>query len=114
MILEQGALTGVYTEQQPFAKISRRGKAYPPSVLRSLSPIHAVVQQLAATYQVSNTAILIAWAIAKRTIPIIGITKLHHIKSLKEAVGLRLTANDMHRLANNADLTAISIPGEWE
>lgn len=114
MVLEQGALTGIYTEKNPFPEKSRRGKAFPPEVLGKLSPLHEAVKSLAKQYKVSEAAILIAWAISKNTIPIIGVTKTHHITSMEQAISLNLSDKDINTLEKIADSTRISIRASWE
>lgn len=56
------------------------------------------VAKLAEKRGVSMTEISLAWLMAKVTSPVVGATKLHHIKGAAGAVELELTAEEMSYL----------------
>jgi aryl-alcohol dehydrogenase-like predicted oxidoreductase len=55
-----------------------------------------------------------AWAIAKGTVPIIGVTKASHIADAVKAAEITLTSQDIHDLEAAAKETGVVIKGEWE
>lgn len=114
MVLEQGALTTRYSPNQPFPKWARRGKLFSPSVLKELSPLITLMNQIGKKYRADAAQIAIAWAIAKDTVPIVGITKPHQVVSDAKAVQIRLTPKEIAQLEQVADDTGIHIPGFWE
>ena len=114
MILEQGALTGTYTEDNPFPRLSRRGFAYPPKILKQLAPLYEYITNLATLYQVSNTAVLIAWAISRNTIPIVGVTKEKHISSIVQGIELSLSEDTFLELEQIMEGQNIIKKGIWE
>ena len=55
-----------------------------------------------------------AWAIAKGTLPIIGVTKVQHVEDAAQAAGAVLTAEEIERLETLADKAEVSTIREWE
>ena len=76
MVLEQGALTGKYDTAHPFPEDSDRGKVYNP-MLPQLEKLNAGLKEIADRHGVAPAQIPVAWAIAKGTLPIIGVTKVY-------------------------------------
>lgn len=114
MVLEQGALTGKYNANNPFKRETRRGEEFNIEVLKKLEGLKDVMQKIGEKYKVEQSQVAIAWAIAKGTVPIIGVTKEFHIDSALSAVNLKLEANDINMLEKVAMDTGISIKGAWE
>ena len=114
MILEQGALTGKYSFDKPFNSNTRRGKAFPSKVLKKLEGLIATLGELGNKYNASISQIVIAWAIAKNTVPIIGVTKNSHIKDADSALNICLSADDIKEIEKAAKLTKISVKASWE
>ena len=77
MVLEQGALSGKYDTKHPMPEGSARAETYNP-VLDKLEILNAALKKLADRYNVAPAQIPVAWAIAKGTLPIIGVTKTKH------------------------------------
>lgn len=114
LVLEQGALTPRYTPEQPMPKHTRRGRAYPPMVLKRLTNLIALMEKIGKKHRADAAQIAIAWAIAKGTVPIVGITKPHHVISEARAVNIRLTDDEITLLEREADDTRVKIRGFWE
>jgi aryl-alcohol dehydrogenase-like predicted oxidoreductase len=55
-----------------------------------------------------------AWAIAKGTTPIVGITKPNYIASLVRAGSIMLTSDDIGELEALADAADVNTRGWWE
>ena len=113
MILEQGALSGKYDTKNPMPKDSARGKVYNP-VLDKLEVINAELKKLADKYKVNIPQIPIAWAIAKGTLPIIGVTKTEHIEDAVKAMNVKLTNDEILELEKCSDKLKLNLIRFWE
>ena len=56
----------------------------------------------------------VAWAIAKGTLPIIGVTKVSHVEDAAKAANVVLTAEETAALENLADSLKINVIRFWE
>lgn len=110
MVLEQGALTGRYSQTQPMPKHTRRGRAYPPMVLARLDGLRQALERIGG--DAAQTAI--AWAIAKGTVPIVGMTKPHQVTDEEQALAIHLTKAEIALLEQAADQARVKIRGFWE
>ena len=113
MVLEQGALTGKYSPENLLPKGSRRAEAYNGM----LPQLKALTDKLASIGEKQGAAapdVATAWAIAKGTTPIIGVTKPHHVDGLIRAGSITLTDADIAELEALADATDVSTRGWWE
>ena len=108
MVLEQGALSGKYDTRHPMPAGSERAAVYNP-VLEQLEVLNAALRKLADKYGVGPAQIPVAWAIAKGTLPIIGVTKVSHVEDAAKAAGIVLTAEETAELETLADSLHISI-----
>lgn len=114
MVLEQGALTGAYSKKHPFKNGTRRGVTYTPEVLEQLSPLIQLMKEIGKRYQASAADVATAWALSKNTIPIIGVTKPHHIESILNAMEIQLEESEIKKLEHYANKTGIEKKGFWE
>ena len=113
MVLEQGALTGKYSPENPLPTGSARAEHYNGI----LAPLKALTDKLASIGHNQGCEapdVATAWAIAKGTTPIVGITKPHHVESLVRAGTLTLTSDDIAELEALADATHVNTRGWWE
>lgn len=113
MVLEQGALTGRYSKSQPFPTGTGRGNSY-NSHLTELEPLVTELKKIGEKYKASPSQIATAWAIAKGTLPIIGVTKVKHIEEAAAAAQITLTAEEVSRLEKLGDETGVHTLREWE
>lgn len=113
MVLEQGALSGKYDTRHPMPEGSARAQTYNP-VLDKLEVLNAELKKLADKYQVGIAQIPVAWAIAKGTLPIIGVTKPAHVEDAVKAANVTLTAEETARLEAVADQLNINAIRFWE
>lgn len=95
MVLEQGALSGKYTPENPLPAGSRRGEAFPPATLAKLMPLFTLMGELALKYNASSAQIAVAWAVNKGTVPIVGVTKLNQVDDAAKAGSIELTAEEV-------------------
>ncbi len=113
MVLEQGALSGNYDTAHPFPTDSERGRTYNP-VLPQIEKLTAEMKKVADAHCATVAQIATAWAIGKGTLPIIGVTKVHHVEDAAKAVQIELTSEEIHRLEQAADETGVSTIRYWE
>lgn len=113
MVLEQGALSGEYDTAHPMPEGSARAATYNP-VLDKLEVLNARLSKLADKYGVEPAQIPVAWAIAKGTLPIVGVTKVSHVEDAVKAAAVELSAEDIVGLEELADALQINAIRYWE
>lgn len=89
MVLEQGALTGKYNTQHPFPIGTGRGESY-NLILDKLENINTALKEIGEKYKASPAQIATAYAIAKGTLPIIGVTKVHQVEEAAQTSKIKL------------------------
>lgn len=113
MVLEQGALSGRYDSQHPMPAGSDRAETY-NNVLPQLEKLTAAMKEMGDQKNASVAQIAIAWAIAKGTLPIIGVTKVDHVTDAARAAEIQLSADEMVTLEELAKATGVDTRGAWE
>ena len=113
MVLEQGALSGKYDTEHPFPDGSDRAKSYNP-ILPQLTELVAAMKEIGEAHGLSAAQVGTAWAIAKGTLPIIGVTKVRHVEDAVKAASITLMPEEIMRLENLADKANVSTIREWE
>ena len=113
MVLEQGALSGKYDTKHPMPEGSARAQTYNP-VLDKLEVLNAALKKLADRYDVAPAQIPVAWAIAKGTLPIIGVTKTKHVEDAVKAANVALTPEETAELEGVADSLGLNVIRFWE
>ena len=113
MVLEQGALSGKYDTKHPMPEGSARAETYNP-MLPKLEVMNAALKKLADKYGVQPAQIPVAWAIAKGTLPIIGVTKTQHVEDAVKAANVTLTAAETAELEQLADSLELNVIRFWE
>lgn len=113
MVLEQGALSGKYSTQNPLPEGSGRGNAYN----ETLSKLEALIGAMRKTGDRRNASvaqIAIAWAISKNTLPIIGLTKVDQVEEAVNASKIKLTVQEIEEMETLASATGVDTRGWWE
>jgi aryl-alcohol dehydrogenase-like predicted oxidoreductase len=113
MVLEQGALSGKYDTKHPMPEGSARAETYNP-VLDKLELLNAKLRNLAEKHGVGAAQIPVAWAIAKGTLPIIGVTKENQVLDAVKAANVTLAAEDAAELEKLADSLNLNVIRFWE
>jgi myo-inositol catabolism protein IolS len=113
MVLEQGALTGNYSPANPLPEGSSRAKIY-NSLLPQLQALTNTLVSIGERQGAAAAEVATAWAIAKGTTPIIGVTQPSHIDSLVRARRITLTRDDIAQLEALGDATCVNTRGFWE
>ncbi len=113
MVLEQGALSGKYDTAHPLPAGSQRGDTYNP-LLPQIEKLVAVMRTVGDKYGITPTQVALAWAIAKGTTPIIGVTKVAQVRETAQAAKIILTEEDVRTLETAAECTGVDTRGSWE
>lgn len=113
MVLEQGALSGKYDTAHPLPEGSQRGDTY-NALLPQIEKLVAVIRTIGEKYGVTPAQVALAWAIAKGTTPIIGVTKLPQVDDAVKAMNISLTDDEMQKLEEAAAATGVDTRGSWE
>lgn len=113
MVLEQGALSGKYDTQHPLPKGSQRGDTYNP-MLPQIEKLVAVMRTVGDRYGISPAQVALAWAIAKGTTPIIGVTKVTQVQEAAQAASIVLTEEEIRTLEASAESSGVDTRGSWE
>ena len=113
MVLEQGALSGKYDTAHPMPEGSARAETYNP-VLDKLEVRNAELKKLADKYNAGPAQIPVAWAIAKGTLPIIGVTKENQVRDAGKAANISLGAAETAELEKVADSLELNVIRFWE
>ena len=92
---------------------SDRAATYNP-VLDQLEILNAEMKKLAEKYNVGIAQIPVAWAIAKGTLPIIGVTKENQVLDALKAANVTLTAEETAALEKTADSLNLNVIRMWE
>lgn len=113
MVLEQGALSGFYDQAHPFPEGSARAASY-NHALAELESLINEMKGIAAAHEATVAQVATAWAIAKDTLPIIGVTKVRHVEDAAKAATLELSQNEIRRMEDLAEKTPVKTLREWE
>ena len=113
MVLEQGALSGKYDTTHPMPESSARAATYNP-VLGKLEILNAKLAEVAEAHGVGIAQVSVAWAIAKGTLPIVGVTKERHVADAAAAAAVELADAEVTELEELADTLGINAIRFWE
>lgn len=113
MVLEQGAMTGRFNTEHPFPAGTGRGESYNPH-LAELEKLLAEMKRIGERHSASPAQIATAWAIAKGTLPIIGVTKVKQVEEAAAAAQIVLSAEEVSLLEKLGDETGVHTLREWE
>ncbi|TPI66949.1 aldo/keto reductase [Mesorhizobium sp. B3-1-3] len=113
MVLEQGALTGRYSPENPLPEGSSRAAIY-NGMLAQLKALTDKLASIGLSQGAAAPDVATAWAIAKGTTPIVGVTKPHHVDGLARASSITLTSDDIAELEALADAANVNTRGFWE
>mgnify|MGYP003505818567 FL=1 len=83
-------------------------------MLSQIEKLIGVMRTVGDKYRVSPALVAIAWAIAKGTTPIIGVTKVEQVQDIVHALQISLTPEEMQMLEKEAENTGIDTRGSWE
>ena len=113
MVLEQGALSGKYDTRHPLPEGSGRGMTY-NSQLPQIERLVEVMREIGEKHHVTVAQVAMAWAIAKHTLPIIGVTKPEQVEAAAAAALVSLSAEEVAQMEAAAAQTGAQTRGSWE
>lgn len=113
MVLEQGALSGKYNMNNLLPEGSQRGQTYNP-LMPQIEKITEVMKEVGNKYNASVSQVAVAWAIAKGTTPIIGVTKPEQVDEIANVAQFSLSPEDMERIEQVAINAGVNTRGAWE
>lgn len=113
MVLEQGALSGKYTTENPFPEGSVRAQVY-NSKLPQLTSLIKKLEEVGQKHGISVAQTAMAWALAKGTLPIIGVTKTNQVVDAATVAQVKLSADEVAGLEKIADEAGVNTIGSWE
>ena len=96
-----------------FTKGCKRGETYNP-MLPQIEKLVTVMRGIGEKYGVSPAQVALAWAIAKGTTPIIGVTKVSQVQDALKAMRISLTAEEISQMETAAEETGVDTRGSWE
>ena len=114
MVLEQDALAGHYSYDNPFPAFSFRSFLFPRKNFKKIEALLACMRDVASKYSIDPSQVPILWVIAKGANPIVGITKPSHAKKLAAAIDVELTPEEVDMITKEAAATGIRQQGSWE
>ena len=110
MVLEQGALTGRYSPENPLPAGSSRAEAY-NGMLPQMAVLTDELASIGRQHDAAASDVATAWAIAKGATPI---TKPGYIDGLVRPTGMTLSSDDIAELELIADTASLNTRGWWE
>lgn len=113
MVLEQGALSGKYGPEYPFPAGSERAAVYNDH-LAELQTLVQALRTIGERHAASPAQVATAWAIAKGTLPIIGVTSVRQVEEAAQAAKLTLAAEEIVELERLGDACQVSMLRAWE
>lgn len=113
MVLEQGALSGKYNGGHLMPEGSQRGNTYNP-ILPKITDLLNALSEIGEKHNVSPAQVAMAWAIAKGTVPIIGVTQPEQVSDAVGAANLVLNADEVSKLEELANSSGVDTKGAWE
>ena len=113
MVLEQGALGGKYDAAHPMPEGSLRGTVYNPMLPR-MEKLVSLMRAIGGRHGVSPAQVALAWAVAKGTTPIIGVTKTQQVADAAKALQVKLGVDEVGQLEEAAGETGLDTRGSWE
>ena len=83
-------------------------------MLPQLEKLNAGLKEIADQHGVAVALLPVAWAIAKGTLPIIGVTKVYQVEDAAKAAALELTAEEIAAMEHLAEEMPLNVIRGWE
>ncbi len=113
MVLEQGALSGKYSHENPLPEGSNRALVY-NSKLPQLKMVTDKLSSIGRSKNATASDVAVAWSLAKGVVPSIGVTRPSHIDGLFQASGMKLSTNEIEELEAIANAANVDTRRWWE
>lgn len=82
--------------------------------MTQLDALNSAMKEIADAHGVGVAQLPVAWAIAKGTLPILGVTKVKHVEDAVKAAGLVLSDGEIRELESLAEKANINTVRVWE
>src|SRR5699024_7249303 len=105
--------SGKYNVQNPLPKGSGRGETY-NKILPKLEDLINELKRIGSSKNASVAQVAISWAIAKGTLPLIGVTKISQVEDAVNASNIILTQYEIDRIEDVAAKAGVDTRGSWE
>ena len=79
-----------------------------------LDGILASLKEIGEAHNITTSQTAIAWALAKGTLPIIGVTKVKQVEEAAAAMDVRLTEEEIQKLEQEGDKAGVHTLRVWE
>ena len=106
--LALGLLSGRWSLDGPLPS-GPRGSLF-RRLLPALKPLQALMAELAARHQISQTALALSWCRSHGAMPIPGLRRVVQVDAVREALGCSLPDNDRRRLDEVVAMLKVSMP----
>ena len=83
-------------------------------MLPQLEKLNAELEKIADRHHVATAQIPIAWAVAKGTLPIIGVTKVYQVEDAAKAAAVELSAEEIETMEKLGDEAQLNVIRYWE
>ena len=83
-------------------------------MLPKLEKLNVGLNEIADRHHAAIAQIPVAWAIAKGTLPIIGVTKVYQVEDAVKAAEIELTAEEIETLEKLGDGAQVNVIRYWE
>lgn len=83
-------------------------------MLPQLEKLNAGLAEIADRHHVAAAQIPIAWAIAKGTLPIIGVTKVYQVEDAVKTAEVELSAEEIETIEKLGDKAQLNVIRYWE
>ncbi len=101
------------TQSTPFRRIlTEAGRTIP--MLPDLEKVNKGLEEIADRHHVATAQIPIAWAIAKGTLPIIGVTKVYQVEDAAKAAAIELSEEEISMIEKLGDEAQVNVIRYWE
>ena len=84
------------------------------TMLPQLEKLNTGLKEIADRHGVAIAQLPVAWAIAKGTLPIIGVTKVYQVEDAAKAATLELSADEIETMERLASETPLNVIRYWE
>ena len=83
-------------------------------MLPRLEKLNDGLKEIADRHHVATAQIPIAWAVAKGTLPIIGVTKVYQVEDAVKAAEVELSAEEIAAIEKLGDEAQLNVIRYWE
>ena len=83
-------------------------------MLPDLEKLNKGLEEIADRHHVATAQIPVAWAIAKGTLPIIGVTKVYQVEDAAKVAAIELSEEEISMIEKLGDEAQVNVIRYWE